>query len=117
MAHVQELTGATFDSTLASAQKPVLVDFFATWCPPCKALAPVLEELAAEFGDRLAFYKVNVDQEPRLAARQQVSSVPTLALFAGGEQVFEIPGFVGGAKLRAFVQSVVAATRTLGGAA
>ena len=106
MAHVQSLTSSTFDRALASATTPVLIDFFASWCPPCRALAPVLDQLAGEFGDRIVFYKVNVDEEPELAGRFQVRSVPTLALFAGGEQIYEIPGYVPPAKLRTFLESV-----------
>jgi thioredoxin 1 len=112
MSHVRSLDAATFDRAIA-AGTPVLVDFFATWCPPCKALAPVLDQLAGELGDRIAFYKVNVDEEPELAGRFQVRAVPTIAVFLSGKQVSEIPGYVPAAKLRTFLESVARAGSTV----
>jgi thioredoxin 1 len=112
MAQVRSLTSATFDRALATARAPVLVDFYASWCPPCRALAPVLELLACEFDGQIDFYKVNVDEEPELAGRFQVQSVPTLKLYVG-EGVYEIPGFVPAAKLRTLLESVARAGSTI----
>lgn len=86
MAHgIETLTTATFDETIGSADKPVIVDFWAEWCGPCKQIAPILEELAAEQSDRVAVAKLNVDENPDLAMRYNVMSIPTLLVFDGGE--------------------------------
>ena len=78
------LTADQFEEKVLNAHKPVLVDFFATWCGPCKMMAPVLDEVATEVSDRGAIYKIDVDQSPSLAARFEVMSVPTLILFENG---------------------------------
>jgi thioredoxin 1 len=109
MAQVQSLTSATFDRALESASVPVLVDFYTTWCPPCRAMAPALDQLAGEFEGQIEFYKVNVGEEPELAGRFQIRAVPTLALFAGGEQIYDMPGFFPPARLRVFLESVARA--------
>lgn len=80
------LTDASIDRALAS-DKPVLLEFSASWCAPCQALAPVLEEAAQSFGDRVKFAVVDVDANPEAARRFDVRSVPTLILLRGGEQV------------------------------
>ena len=74
----QQLTTAEFDSVLANADKPVLVDFWASWCGPCRALGPVVEEVGNEMADKLDVYKVNVDDEADLATRFRIVSIPTL---------------------------------------
>ena len=75
----------TFDDVVLKADVPVLVDFWAEWCGPCKMLAPVLDELAAEYGEKIKIAKVNVDQQANLAARYGIRSIPTIILFKGGE--------------------------------
>lgn len=78
------VTGETFDKKVLRSEKPVLVDFWADWCPPCHRLAPVLEEFAAEKADELVVAKLNIDHDPELAERYGVESIPTLNLYRDG---------------------------------
>lgn len=87
------LTGENFEQEVLRSQKPVLVDFWATWCGPCRMQAPVLEALAAELGEELTVGKVNVDDASDLASRYGVLSIPTLMLFQNGEVIRKTVGF------------------------
>ena len=91
---MDNLTTAQFDECVlkASEQRPVLVDFWATWCQPCVMLAPILEKLAQEYGDRLRLVKVDIDQEPQLAAAFGIRSVPTVVLFSKGKVATQFSG-------------------------
>ena len=74
----------TFEAEVLQSEKPVIVDFWAEWCGPCRAVAPVLEEIARERGDDLRVVKVNIDEEPALAQRYGIMSIPTIVLFKNG---------------------------------
>ena len=79
------VSSADFQSKVLQADKPVLVDFFATWCNPCRMVAPVVEEIAVEKAGEIYVYKVDIDQSPDIAGRYGVNSVPTLMVFEGGQ--------------------------------
>ena len=89
---VTTLSDSTFDETVASDGVPVLVDFWAEWCGPCKMIAPILEEIADEQGEALQVAKLNVDEAGDIARRFEVMSIPTLILFKDGEPVKRIVG-------------------------
>ena len=86
------VTDLNFTEEVLESQVPVLVDFWAPWCAPCKAIAPVLEELAEEFGSRLKIVKVNADENRATAMKYNISSIPTLLLFKNGELLDETIG-------------------------
>jgi thioredoxin 1 len=94
MSAIPEVSTSTFQTDVLASDKPVLVDFWAPWCGPCKMLAPVIEEVAGSLTGQAKFVKLNTDENPDLAARYHISGIPTLILFKGGEVVDRIVGFV-----------------------
>ena len=92
MGSTATVTDATFAADVLGSDKPVLVDFWAEWCGPCRLVAPILEEIAGEHADSLTVVKLNVDENPRTAASCGITSIPTMAVFAGGEIVKTIVG-------------------------
>ncbi|MBB4687256.1 thioredoxin [Amycolatopsis jiangsuensis] len=87
-----KVTDKSFVDDVLTSEKPVLVDFWATWCGPCKMVAPVLEEIAGENSDKLTVAKLDIDENPNTARDYQVMSIPTLILFQGGKPVKQIVG-------------------------
>jgi thioredoxin 1 len=100
------LTEAAFDQALAEHSEAVVVDFWAEWCGPCKAIAPTLDELAREYAGRVTIAKVNVDEHPGLAARFQVRSIPTLLFFKGGQVIDQVIGAVPKAQIKKRLDAV-----------
>lgn len=97
------ITNENFDAEVLKSDRPVLVDFSATWCGPCQMLAPIVAELAVEKADVLKVGKVDVDVAPELAARYGISSIPALLLFKSGQVVKQSVGYIGKDELLAFV--------------
>lgn len=91
-ANTKTVTDASFSDDVLLADQPVLVDFWAEWCGPCKMVAPVLEEIAGEYGDKITVVKVNIDENPQIARQYQIMSIPTMSVFKGGEIVKSIVG-------------------------
>ena len=87
------INDSDFDKTVLQSEKPVLVDFWATWCGPCRMVAPIVDELAEEYAGKISFVKLDVDQNPKTAARYSIMSIPTLLIFKKGEPVSHIVGF------------------------
>lgn len=105
--NVAHFTESDFDTQVLQADKPVLVDFWAEWCGPCRMIAPVIEEIAAAYKGRLIVGKVNVDEDTQLAARYRVNAIPTLILFAKGKVAKQITGFHDKKALMAEIDLVV----------
>ena len=105
--NVVQVTDQNFESTVGASQQPVLVDFWATWCAPCKMLKPMVEELATEYAGRVTIAELDVDANPNTASKFGVLSIPTLILFRGGKPAQRIVGYQPKANLRQKIDAVL----------
>ncbi len=96
---IMEVSDDSFDAEVLQADKPVLMDFWAPWCGPCRAIGPMIEEISAEYGDKLKIVKCNVDDNPITPGKYGVRAIPTLIFFNNGEVADQITGMVAKAKL------------------
>jgi|TARA_B110000967_G_C18501130_1_gene371613 thioredoxin 1 len=103
--NVVTLTDDNFSTEVDASEKPVLVDYWATWCGPCKMVGPIVEEIAIEYSDKLKVGKLDVDTNQTSAAKQNVMSIPTLAIFKNGEMVAQQVGALSKTQLTQFIES------------
>ena len=104
---VGKVSDATFESEVLKATGPVVVDFWAEWCGPCRMIAPALEEIAGSLGEKVKIVKLNVDENPQTAAKYNIQSIPTLMIFKGGEMSSRQIGAAPKQKLEQWITSAV----------
>ena len=104
---VVQLSDAEFEAKALKAELPVLVDFWAPWCGPCKAIGPMIDELAGEFAGKITIGKMNVDDNPVTPGKYGIRAIPTLILFKGGKVVDQVTGAVGKSQLTAMLQKAL----------
>ena len=105
--NVAEITDQDFEARVLKAEEPVLVDFWAPWCGPCKAIGPVVDELAQTYAGKVGFFKCNVDDNPSTPANYGIRAIPTLILFKGGQVVDQITGMVGRSALEKSIDNAI----------
>tara|TARA_Y100000814_G_scaffold3932_1_gene4124 strand:- start:26 stop:352 length:327 start_codon:yes stop_codon:yes gene_type:complete len=105
--NVHEFTDQNFDTDVAQSELPVLIDFWAVWCGPCKAIAPVIDEIASEYAGKVKVGKVDVDQNQNIAMKYGVRSIPTLLVMKGGEVVNQIVGAVPKGNITEILEEVI----------
>jgi thioredoxin 1 len=106
MSNITQVTDESFAELLDSSDKPILIDFFATWCGPCAAIAPILDEFAGENQDKVKVVKLNVDENPKTPAKYGVRGIPTLILFNQGKEVDKIVGMTNKSRLETMLAKV-----------
>jgi len=106
-ANIVEINDDSFDAEVLKADKPVLVDFWAPWCGPCRAIGPMVEELAGTFGDKIKFTKFNVDDSPVTPGKYGIRSIPTLMFFKDGNVVDQVIGIVAKSKLEDIINKML----------
>ncbi len=106
-AKILEIDDDSFDAKVLKSEKPVMVDFWAPWCGPCRAIAPIVEELEGVYGENITFVKVNVDENPVTPSKFGIKAIPTLIFFKNGEAVDQIVGMVAKGKLEETIKSLV----------
>ena len=109
MSALPDVTESTFTTLVLGSDKPVLVDFWAPWCGPCRMLSPVVEKVSKDMGDRVRFLKMNTDENPSTACKYGISGIPALLLYKGGEVVDRLVGFVPEQQVRQFLDKHLAA--------
>lgn len=105
MSHTQAVTDQTFETEVLKSSKPVLVDYWAQWCGPCKMIGPLVEESAAEYADRLTVAKLDIDENPATPTRYGVRGIPTLMIFKDGQPVAVRVGSLSRSQLSAFIDA------------
>ena len=108
-ANVTEVTDQEFETSVIKSERPVLVDFWAPWCGPCRAIAPIVEELAGEYQGKVEFAKLNTDDNQRTAMKYGIMAIPTLVLFRGGNEVARVTGVQSKQNLKKTIDGVVGA--------
>ena len=104
---ILEIDDITFDAEVLKSDKPVLIDFWAPWCGPCRAISPLVEQLAGEFGDKIKFVKCNVDDNPISPGKYGIRSIPTLMFFKDGNVVDQVIGIVAKSKLEEVINKIL----------
>jgi len=105
--HTLDITDDSFEAEVISSDVPVLIDFWASWCGPCKAIAPMVDEIAAEFSGKIKVGKINVDDNPKTPGKFGVRGIPTLIMFKGGEAVDQVVGAIPKSQLEEMINKVI----------